>query len=522
MNDQFAQALAVLPDYLGQHVLLSVSALLLALLVALPLVVISLRSAALRGPVIALASLVQTIPGLALMALFYPVLLALSALLSPVGIRVPVLGFLPALLALTLYALLPILRNAIAGLEGIDPAVRQAALAVGMTPRQMFWQVEAPLAAPVVMAGIRTAAVWTIGAATLATPVGQTSLGNYIFTGLQTENWVSVAFGCIASAALAIMVDALLGIIERGIGQRRRAQVLASLAIMCVAVALALAPLAIKASATGSSRAAVIGAKNFSEQFILAELIAARLQAAGFQTAQRQGLGSAIAFRALASGEIDVYVDYSGTLWTNILQRSENLPREKMNAELARLLHERFGVHVVGSLGFENAYALVMARDRARSLGIADIADLAPRASTLTFGADLEFLQRPEWKAIATAYGLSFAATRSFTPTFMYRALQSGEADIISGFSSDGRIAADNLLVLRDSKGAIPAYDALLLVSARRAGDAEFLFALKPLLNSIDVEAMRHANYSVDRDTDKLSPREAAQALGQQIGLKTR
>jgi osmoprotectant transport system permease protein len=520
VNDQFAQALAVLPDYLGQHVLLSVAALLLALLLAVPLVIVSLRSAALRGPVMALASLVQTIPGLALMALFYPVLLAISALLSPAGIRVPALGFLPALLALTLYALLPILRNAIAGLEGIDPAVRQAALSVGMTRRQMFWQVEAPLAAPVVMAGVRTAAVWTIGAATLATPVGQTSLGNYIFTGLQTENWVSVAFGCLASAALAIFVDALLGVIQRGIGQRRRALVLASLAVMGAAVALALAPLAIKTHGSGAERSALIGAKNFSEQFILAELISSRLQAAGFATAQRQGLGSAIAFRALTSGEIDVYVDYSGTLWTNILQRSETLSREKMNAEIARLLRERFGVHVVGSLGFENAYALVMTRDRAQSLGVADIAEVAPRASTFTFGADLEFLQRPEWKAIAGAYGLSFAATRSFTPTFMYRALQSGEADIISGFSSDGRIAADNLVVLRDSKGAIPAYDALLLVSARRAGDAAFLAALKPLLNSIDVESMRRANYSVDRDTDKLSPREAAQALGPQMRSK--
>ncbi len=514
MNERLAQALGNLPDYLGQHVLLSAAALALALAIALPLVVASSRRPALRTPIVAFASLVQTIPGLALMALFYPLLLALAALLSPLNIRIPALGFLPALLALTLYALLPILRNAIAGIEGIDPAVKQAALAVGMTSRQTFWQIEAPLAAPVAMAGIRTAAVWTIGAATLATPVGQTSLGNYIFTGLQTENWVYVIVGCVASAALALSVDALLGIAERGIRQRRRAPLILSVAALLIGVAVALAPLGLR-GATGNT--VVIGAKNFSEQFILAELMASRLENAGFRTSQRQGLGSAIAFRALANSDVDVYVDYSGTLWTNVLENSESLSRDEMNAQLARQLRERFGVTVVGGLGFENAYALAMRRERAKSLGVTDIADLAKHARNLTLGADLEFLQRPEWKSIANAYGLAFAATRSFAPTFMYRALQSGEADVISAFSSDGRIDADDLVVLRDSKGAIPAYDALVLVSPKRAADAAFLAALKPLMNSISVEAMRRANYSVDRDADKRSPREAAQTLAGEI-----
>ena len=155
------------------------------------------RSAAVRWPALLVASLVQTIPSLALLALFYPLLLALSALsLAAFGRGFPALGFLPSLLALTLYSMLPILRNGVAGLTGVDPAIVEAARGVGMTDRQRLFQVELPLAAPVIMAGVRTAAVWTIGAATLATSVGQTSLGNYIFSGLQTENWVFVLFGC--------------------------------------------------------------------------------------------------------------------------------------------------------------------------------------------------------------------------------------------------------------------------------------------------------------------------------------
>ncbi len=511
MNEQLASALANLPDYLGQHVLLSASALLLALCLSLPMAIAAARSPALRGPVIGFAGLVQTIPGLALMALFYPLLLALSIMLEPaLGWKLPALGFLPALMALTLYALLPILRNAVAGIEGIDPAVKQAALAVGMTRSQMLWQVEAPLAAPVIMAGIRTAAVWTIGAATLATPVGQTSLGNYIFSGLQTENWVSVLFGCAVSAALALGVDALLGRVEAGIRQRRRALVIASLTILCAGIAVALAPLAMRGA---SQQAIVIGAKNFSEQFILAELMASRLEKAGFPTQQKQGLGSAIAFRALAGNEIDVYVDYSGTLWTNVLQRSDMPSREIMHRELAAQLRERFGVVVLGQLGFENAYALVMKQERATSTRISSIDDLVPQARSLTFGADLEFLERPEWKKLREVYGLQFQSSRAFSPTFMYRALAGGEADVITGFSSDGRIAADNLRVLEDKKGALPAYDALILVSPRRAGDVRFMEALKPLIGSIKVEAMQAANYAVDRDTDKMTPAQAAAHL---------
>ncbi|HVK41328.1 MAG TPA: glycine betaine ABC transporter substrate-binding protein, partial [Phenylobacterium sp.] len=120
---------------------------------------------------------------------------------------------------------------------------------------------------------------------------------------------------------------------------------------------------------------------------------------------------------------------------------------------------------------------------------------------------------RPEWKAVDAAYDFHFRTERSFQPTFMYRALSGGEADVISAFSSDGRIAADNLIVLTDPKGALPPYDAVILISPKRAGDERLLAALKPLVGSISVEAMRAANYSVDRDQGKASPAEAARTL---------
>jgi osmoprotectant transport system permease protein len=503
MSEQFLAALKLLPDYLAEHVVLSAAALALGILIGLPLAVVAARRPAWRGPLLLVASLIQTIPGLALLALFYPLLLAISN------------GFLPSLLALTLYAVLPILRNGVTGLVGLDPAVIEAAKGVGMSPRQQLLYVEAPLAAPVIMAGLRTSAVWTIGAATLATPVGQTSLGNYIFSGLQLENWVFVLFGCAAAAALAFATDLLLGLVEAGTAKREVRMILAGFLGLVIGTGAAFASLQ-----GGGATGYVIGAKNFSEQFILAELISDRLRSTGAPTRMREGLGSAIAFRALAANDLDVYVDYSGTLWANVLGRKDTPGREELLRDLKDALARDKGVTSLGSLGFENAYGLVMRRGRAAELGIRTIDDLARHASQLSFGADLEFLHRPEWEALSKAYSLNFEKSTSYDPTFMYRALASGDVDVISGFTSDGRIAADDLVVLGDPRQALPSYDAVVLVSPRRAGDKRLLDALRPLIGRINVEAMRRANLEVDRDRDKVTPARAANDLAKAVGLQ--
>src|SRR6201996_1073889 len=222
-DPRWAEALSHLADYLGNHVRVSLAALALGLIVSLPLAIVARNRPVMRGALLGLASIVQTVPGLALLALFYPLLLAVASLsLAWFGFGFSAFGFLPAVLALALYSMLPVLRNTVTGLGGIEPAILEAAQGVGMTPLQSLVQVELPLALPVMMAGIRTAAVWVIGTATLSTPIGQTSLGNYIFAGLQTQNWVLVLFGCAAAALLALAVDQLLALIEAGLRDRNR------------------------------------------------------------------------------------------------------------------------------------------------------------------------------------------------------------------------------------------------------------------------------------------------------------
>jgi osmoprotectant transport system permease protein len=513
MNQNLQEAFAHLPEYLSQHVLLSLAALGLGIAISLPLAILSSRRKWLGALVLGAAGVLQTVPGLALLALFYPLLLALSLFTQEsFGFGFRALGFLPALLALTLYSMLPILRNTVAALAGIDPAILMAARGVGMTRRQSLWLVEMPLAAPVIMAGIRTAAVWVIGTATLSTPIGQTSLGNYIFTGLQTENWVLVLFGCVAAALLALLVDRLLALAETGLARRSRARiVLATLGLLAV-IAASLLP-----ASANRQGAMVIGAKNFGEQYILGQLVGQRLEAIGRPVVERDDLGSSVIFHALAAGEVDVYVDYSGTLWANQMHRADNPGRQAVLAQLGAWLKHKCGILLLGPLGFENSYAFAMRRDRAEGLHIASLADLADHAPELKIGGDLEIFSRPEWRAVRQAYGLHFAVQRQYQPNFLYRAVSGGDVDVITAFSSDGRIARYGLTLLADPKGALPPYDAVLLIGPAHVHDTALLAALRPLVGAIDLATMQKANLMVDRDTDKKTPSEVARWLAGRI-----
>ncbi|MEL1252045.1 ABC transporter permease/substrate-binding protein [Aurantiacibacter gilvus] len=503
------EALLNLGPQLAEHVLLCAAAIALGVMVALPLAVWASRSPPVARITLGFASLVQTIPALALLALFFPILLAARAVF---GEGLPTLGFLPAWLALALYALLPILRNAVTALTNLDPELIEAADGLGMTSWQKLRLVEAPLAAPFVMAGIRTASVWTIGAATLATTIGQPSLGDPIFAGLQTQNWVLVLAGCIASAGLALVADALLGMAERGLALRKPK--LAWGGALLALAGIAAAALSLADWRGGDTReTVVIGAKGFSEQYILARAIGLTLEDAGYAVEYREGLGSAVVHNAVTTSAIDISIDYTGTLWTNQLERSDNPGRAAMYAELVRWEAETSGTRVLGRLGFENAYGLAVAPDTAAIFGLASIADLAAVAPDLTIGGDPEWFERPEWRAVRDAYDLRFAGQRTFSPTFMYNALQSAEVHVISAYTSDGRIAADGLVVLEDPLEALPSYDAIVLLSPRVAQDEALAEALEPLVGAVDVETMREANYMVDREEDKATPEEAARWL---------
>jgi len=483
-----SEALVQLPGFAVAHLQLSLAALALAASLCLPLGVLAARSPRAGSAVLGFASVVQTIPSLALLAIMVPLLATI--------------GFLPALVALTLYGALPILRNTVAGLLGVGRELVEAAEGVGMTASQRLFRVELPLAAPVIVAGLRTSTVWVVGTATLSTPVGAPSLGNLIFGGLQTRNTALVLVGCVAAALLALGLDQVLALLERGVRTRERGRVRAAAALLVLLGVLA-AGSAVEARLVPERAAIRIGAKPFTEQYVLAEVLAGWIEReAGRRSKALHGLGSTVLFDALVTGEIDAYVDYSGTLWATILRRTgAPPPRAELLADVESFLARKHGIEVAARLGFENTYALAMRADRARSLGVARIGDLAGVAARLEIAGDYEFFQRAEWRALRAAYGLAFRARRTMDPSLMYAAAAAGEVDVISAYSTDGRIAALELVLLEDERGVIPPYDALVLASPRlQARAPEVVEALRRLEGAIDAGTMRRMNFAVDHD----------------------
>jgi osmoprotectant transport system permease protein len=474
-----------LPTYLSGHIFLTVVALAAGIAASIPLSLWVIDRPRLRAMVLATAGVIQTIPSLALLALMVPLLGGM-------------IGRVPAVLALFLYSMLPILRNAVTGILNVDPPVIEAARGIGMTPRQVMWKVQVPLALPVIIAGIRTATVWVVGMATLSTPVGATSLGNYIFSGLQTRNWVAVYVGCLAAAGLAILLDQLIYLVEHAFQTRsRRWGIVATIGLLGV-FGSGLWPLTNEVFRRDNRPRVIVGAKSFTEQYILARLMAGQLREAGLRAETLESLGSTVAFEALAAGTIDVYVDYSGTIWTNYMQRSDSPGRSALMREMTDWLAHEHQVTVLGALGFENTYALAIRDEDARRQNIRTIADLVPRSAEWILGGDYELFSRPEWARVQQDYGLQFRDLRSFDPTLMYQAVRDKQVGAIVAFSTDGRLIAYDLRVLDDPLESFPPYDAVILLSPKAARDPRILEALQPLVESVPDERMRRANMIVD------------------------
>ena len=488
-----SEQLALLPDYLTAHIQLTLLALLFSTTLSLPLGIAITRTPWLEQAVLALAGVIQTVPSLALLAVMVPML---------AGLDLPSIGFLPAIIGLTLYGILPILRGTVTGIAGVDAATKEAARGVGMTPWQQLSRVEIPLAMPVIVAGIRTATVWLVGTATLSTPVGATSLGNYIFSGLQTRNTSAVLVGCVAAAGLALVLDALVRVVESGVRTRRRPQVVVAAGLMAL-LYLFVATTLVAPRMSSDERPIVIGAKTFTEQYILSAILSQWIeQETGRSTSVLQSLGSTVAFDALGADEIDLYVEYTGTLWATELDRgNENATRSDVLTEVERFIREQHAMTLVARLGFENAYALAVRRADAERLGLTQISDLTRHARTWVVGGDYEFFARPEWESIQRTYGLEFADLRTMDSTLMYQAAAQGNVDVISAFSSDGRVSAYDLVVLHDELGAIPPYDAVVLASPRLSTEEpDVIRAVAALENRIAVDTMRRMNLAVDED----------------------
>lgn len=492
-----------LPDFLGGHMLLTVAGLAVGLAFSLPLGIWASRRPRVAELILGTAGVIQTIPSLALLALMVPLLRG-------------TIGFLPAFIALVLYSVLPIVANAIVGIRGVDPTLTEAARGLGMNDRQMLSRVELPLAAPVIIGGIRTAAVLVVGTATLATPVGVSTLGNYIFSGLELRNPFFTLFGCVAAALLAVIIDQFIHALELAAQRRSRALALVGgLGLLAVVLGGLYTP--VKRFLTPPDNPAVVGHGPFTEQYILGELLTEKLKRSGFHAEQHR-LGETILFQSLLSGEIDCYVDYSGNIWTLEMKRPP-ADRDTVLDGIKSFLGQR-GAVCLGPLGFENAYALAMTKKRAAELGIRSLDDLGRHAARLKVGGDNQIFLRPEWRDLCQKYRLTFLRQSAMDPTFMYGAVADGEVDVIAAYTSDGRIKTFDLVILEQdpARRVFPPYDAVLLVSEKAFRRRGFKESLAPLLNSVDVNTMRRANERAD--VDGQLPHQVGGALLEEINAR--
>ena len=478
---------AELAVLLGQHVVLVLVSTSVAVALGLPAGVLAARRPRLGRVMVAVANVAQTVPSLALLGFLLPL-----PFVGGIGPRT-------ALMALTIYALLPIIRTTVAGIRGVDPAVVEAGIAMGMTDRQLLFLVELPLALPSIIAGIRVAMVIGVGTATIAAAIGAGGLGEYIFRGLSMVNTTTILAGAIPAATLALVVDGGLGWLERRMSPTRLTTVAAPAAAALLLLVLVVSGVAYARTSAG---AVVVGSKNFTEQVILGELIAQTLEADGSVPVVRKlNLGGTfVCDRGIRTGDLDVYVEYTGTAVSAVFHQP--VPRDSSQAlERARALYATSGLTVLAPLGFNNTITvLVRSRDALR-LGLHTIDDVRSVAERWTPGFGYEFLQRDDgYPGLIRTYGLRFASEpHAMDLSLIYRALAEGQVDVIAGDATSALINALDLAPLDDNRHYFPPYDAVPVVrTAALLRQPAIGRALTRLAGRVSDRDMRSLNAAVD------------------------
>jgi osmoprotectant transport system permease protein len=474
-----------------QHIVLVFVSILVAVIIGVPVGILLTRYRALRGPVLGIANVMQTIPSLALFGFLIPL-----PFIGGIGTRT-------ALVALVLYSLLPIIRNTVTGILNVDPNVREAAVAMGMTSGQVLRQVELPLAMGVIVTGIRVATVIAVGVTTIAAAVGAGGLGVYIFRGLRQYDNNLLLAGALSAALLALAADSLLGLVERQFSfETKRSGTVMRKLVLAVAVVLVIGGAAfwLSRSTPSSANRIAVGSKDFTESALLAEIVAQMLEARGVSVERRFELGGNLPHEALVAGTLDLYPEYTGTSFTAILQHTPITDPRAVYDQIKREYADRFKVEVSQPLGFENTFAILVRGEDARRLNLKTISNAATEAPRWRAGFGQDFMSRADgYPGFSKTYGLKFAEVREMDLSLTYIALSSRQVDLIAGNSTEGRIPTLDLFQLADDRRYFPPYEAVYLVRQDSLARVPALQeVLGKLANAITTDEMRRLNYEID------------------------
>lgn len=479
---------------------LSLTALLLASLLALILAVVLRPFNKLSEFVLQLTGILQTIPSLAILGLLIPFL----------GI-----GFGPALVALVLYGLFPILQDTLVGLRSIDPTLEEAALALGLTNWQKFKKVDFPLALPMILSGVRTSGIMIIGTATLAALIGAGGLGTYILLGIDRQDNKLILIGAILSAGLAIGFSLVINLLKK----LKLKQISLIVTILVILTAGSFLP---QIKNKSFNQPLIIAGKLGTEPNILIQMYKLLIEnQTDIKVELKENLGkTAFLYQALKSGAIDLYPEFTGTITKTLLK---NPPKSSNNA---RLVYEQAKLGIkreddlvyLRPMAYQNTYALAVKQDFATKYHLQTISDLQKVSSFAIAGFTLEFSQRADGnKGLQSKYQLNLKV-KTMEPALRYKALERGDIQIIDVYSTDSEIRRYHLKVLQDNRQLFPPYQGAPLM---RAETLKKYPDLKPVLNQlagkITTKQMQELNYQVD--VLKKSPRQVAQKFLSEQGL---
>ena len=465
---------------LGQHLQLSLLTLLLAIFLAVPLAIyLSTRKRA-SNWVLQVAGIFQTIPSMALLGLFIPIM----------GI-----GTLPALTALVIYAIFPILQNTITGLQGIDPSLEEAGIAFGMTKLERLKKFEIPLAMPVIMSGIRTAAVMIIGTATLAALIGAGGLGSFILLGIDRNNASLILIGALSSAFLAIAFNLLLKWMEKA----KLRTIFAAFSIMVLGLGVSYTPSLLPKP---EKENLVIAGKLGPEPEILANMYKILIEEKTDMTVTvKPNFGkTTFLYEALKKGDIAIYPEFTGTVTESLLKPTPQVNHDPEAVYQAARdgIKKQDNLALLKPMAYQNTYAVAVPKKISQEYGLKTISDLKKVEGQLKAGFTLEFNDREDGnKGLQKVYGLHLQVS-TMEPALRYQAIQSGDIQVTDAYSTDAELARYDLVVLQDDKQLFPPYQgAPLMKEALLKKHPELEGILNQLAGKITAEQMSQMNYQV-------------------------
>lgn len=475
-----------------EHMYISLISLGIAILISVPLGIILTRFENIAGPVIGVASVFQTIPSLALLVFMVPI----------IGT-----GRTPAIIALTIYGLLPILRNTYVGLKNVDKSTIESARGMGMTNFQRLRIVELPLAANVIMGGIRTATVLVVGVATVAGLIGAGGLGDFIFRGLSTNSAGLILAGAIPAAIIALLFDFVLKYVEdKSRPGKKKNSLVSRITFWVIIAGMAVTFILIIISNWTNQEDIVISGKQDTEQEILVymyiELIEQDTDLNVGKESYISGTSNLVA--GMDSGRYDMYVEYTGTALIDILNDTnfEYDSPEEVYEHVSQYYEDEMPAVWLEELGFNNTYTLTVSGEFAEENNIESISDLEPHAGNMTFGSTAEFQERSDgYIGIQEEYGIEFSSVQTMDSGIQYSALSNEEVDVIDAYATDGRIEAFGFTVLEDNLELFPPYYAAPVIRKDVLEDyPELEDIINQLAGRIDDETMMQMNYEVDEE----------------------